>query len=48
MMNRDLGIVPLEQIPLHEPTSISSFSFSVRDIFNDERNIYNTIMNVKT
>jgi hypothetical protein len=40
MMHRDLGIVPLERIPLHEPTSTSSFSFSVRDIRHDDRNIY--------
>jgi hypothetical protein len=45
-MHRDLGIVPLEQIPLHEPTSASSFSFSVRDILDDERNVYKMTMSV--
>jgi hypothetical protein len=48
MMHRDLEIVPLEQIPLHEPTLTSSFSFSVQDIFNDERKIYIRIMSAKS
>jgi hypothetical protein len=40
MRHMGLGIVLLEQTPLHEPTLTSSSSFSVRSIKDGER--YNT------